>query len=242
MKPRIATVVLQVQGMTLPCVIERKRVKNLNLRVRGDGSLYVSAPPGVPQGQIESFLQKERAFIVRTLQKIRAYQEDHPPVLLQDGDRLYVDGQAYTLDYRLGLKDEMYRKDGTLYMTTKDASLPAKRRVYHQFLFRQGQRLFPESVERVWPFLRDYHLERPAFRQRVMKSRWGSCMPAKGIITLNTYLAIMPGRIVDHVVLHELCHLIQPNHSRHFYDIMTMAMPDWQARRQAMETYLAYCI
>ena len=75
----------------------------------------------------------------------------------------------------------------------------------------------------------------PKLRQRVMRSRWGSCMPAKAIITMNTYLAIMPAEIIDHVMLHELCHLVHPNHSRHFYNVMTMIMPDWKERRAAYD-------
>lgn len=67
-------------------------------------------------------------------------------------------------------------------------------------------------------------------------------MPLKGIVTMNTYLAIMPEAIIDHVMLHELCHFLQPNHSRHFYDAMTIRMPDWKARRQAMAKYLPYCV
>lgn len=242
MKGSISLIQLRIQDELVPCLIERKRVKNMNLRVRSDETVYVSAPFRVPQGQIESFIAKEGAFIAKTLTKIRAYKKAHPLCYLRDGDTLYVDGMAYTLDYRVGLTNDMYRKGDTIYMVTKENTMELKRKVYHQFLFRQGERLFPESVDRVWPLLAEYHLDMPVFRQRVMKSRWGSCMPAKGIITLNTFLAIMPGKIVDHVVLHELCHLIQPNHSRHFYNIMTMAMPDWKERRAAMEEYMVYCV
>lgn len=242
MKRSISILQLRIHDEFVPCLIERKRVKHINLRVRSDETVYVSAPVRVSQGQIESFLAKEASFIVQTLDKIRAYKKEHPLCRLQDGDTLYVNGAAYRLDYRVGLTNDMYRKDDVIYMVTKDHDMAVKRKVYHQFLFRQGERLFPESVARVWSLLTDYHLDMPVFRQRVMKSRWGSCMPAKGIITLNTFLAIMPGKIVDHVVLHELCHLIQPNHSRHFYNIMTMAMPDWKERRAAMEAYMAYCV
>lgn len=242
MKPSISLIQLQLRGERIPCLIERKRIKNINLRVRPDESVYVSVPFSVSDGQIESFIVKEKSYIIQMLQKIRDYKAAHPLLSLSDGDRLYVDGVAYTLDYRVGLTNEMYRKGGTIYMTTKDRSMETKRKVYHRFLFRQGERLFPKSVDRVWPLLREYQLEKPTFRQRVMTSRWGSCMPQKGMVALNTFLAIMPGRIVDHVVLHELCHLIQPNHSQHFYNIMTMAMPDWQERRAAMEQYMAYCV
>lgn len=92
------------------------------------------------------------------------------------------------------------------------------------------------------PLFKEYNLKEPVLKQRIMRSRWGSCMPLKGIVTMNTYLAIMPEAIIDHVMLHELCHFIHPNHSRHFYDVMTVRMPDWKERRKAMNRYLPYCI
>lgn len=242
MKPSVLLIFITIDTAKIPCYIEYKHVKNINLHVRGNETLYVSAPSSASQGQILSFLEKEQHFIRRTLQKIKNHRETHPPITLADGETLYVNGTACTLDWRLGLKNIMYRRGNTLFMETKSASPDEKRRIYHQFLFAQGKYIFPKSVQRVFPLLQDYHLTMPSFRQRLMKSRWGSCIPAKGIITLNTYLSIMPDTIIDHVVLHELCHLIQPNHSRHFYDIMTMAMPDWKERRQSMDTYMCCCI
>lgn len=75
---------------------------------------------------------------------------------------------------------------------------------------------FSASLQRMLPLFKEYNLKEPILKQRVMRSRWGSCMPLKGIVTMNTYLAIMPEAIIDHVMLHELCHFIHPNHSRHF--------------------------
>lgn len=227
---------------TILCVIERKRVKNMTLRVRRDETVHVSAPLSIRQSQIQSFLEKEQAYILQAIHKIRAYNKTHPILTLQDGDTLCIGGEKYTLDYRLGLTNTMYRKGQIIYLETKNASLEEKRRQYHMFLYAQGERLFPQSVERIFPLMAPYHIAMPMFRQRLMTSRWGSCIPAKQRITLNTYLAIMPPRVIDHVVLHELCHLVQPNHSRHFYNIMTMVMPDWKERRAAIEQYVSYCI
>ena len=177
------------QGRTFPVILVRKKVKNINLHVRSDGTLYLSAPARVPWAYIEDFLEKKTVFMELA---------DDTPVMRQ--------------------------------------------KLYHKLLQALGKKLFPASLSRMQPLFAGLALPDPVLKQRVMRSRWGSCMPLKGIVTMNTYLAIMPEAIIDHVMLHELCHFLQPNHSRHFYDAMTIRMPDWKARRQAMAKYLPYCV
>ena len=230
---------LSIGERTFTYILERKSVKNINLRIRRDQTICVSAHPGVPLGQIEKFLQKQEAFIVKTLADYAA----QPPFLtLRDGDTLFLAGKACKLDVRLGLRNSVRRRGDSVLMEVAEKTPELRRRLYHELLRREGEVLFAASCRRVFPLLAPYGLEMPKLRQRVMRSRWGSCMPLKGIITMNTYLAVMPEAIIDHVMLHELCHLIHPNHSRHFYNVMTMVMPDWKERRAAMVTYLPYCV
>ena len=70
----------------------------------------------------------------------------------------------------------------------------------------------------------------PTIKIREMKSRWGSCIPAKQQITLNKRLIHYPVEFIEYVVLHEFVHLIQPNHSKAFYHIIEYHMPDYKAR------------
>lgn len=165
-----------------------------------------------------------------------------PMLTLSDGDTLYLAGQPYKLDVRLGLQNSIRRSGQTVFMELADDTPVMKQKLYHKLLQSLGKKLFPASLSRMQPLFDGLALPDPVLKQRVMRSRWGSCMPLKGIVTMNTYLVIMPEEIIDHVMLHELCHFLQPNHSRHFYDAMTIRMPDWKARRQAMTKYLPYCV
>lgn len=230
-----------IQGQQLTYILERKAVKNINLRIRRDLSIYVSAGFRVPIEQIEAFLQKQGSFILKGLDEYKRRQAV-PMLTLSDGDALCLAGRTYTLDVRLGLRSTVRRRGQTVCMELSDNTIEQRRRLYHDLLRREGEKLFAESLKRIFPHLSAYGIAMPKLRQRVMRSRWGSCMPAKGIITMNTYLAIMPEDIIDHVMLHELCHLVHPNHSRHFYNVMTLIMPDWKERRAAMTPYLPYCV
>lgn len=229
-----------IEKDTFTYTLERKAVKNINLRIRRDGSIYVSAAPRVPLAYIEAFLQKQGDFIRSSLEECR--QQRLPFLTLRSGDTLLLKGLPYRLDVRLGLHNSVRRRDDLILMETTENTWEQRRRLYHDLLRKEGDRLFAASACRMMPQLSPYGIQAPKLRQRIMRSRWGSCMPLKGIITMNTYLAVMTESIIDYVMLHELCHLVHPNHSRHFYNVMTMVMPDWKDRRAAMTAYLPYCI
>lgn len=77
----------------------------------------------------------------------------------------------------------------------------------------------------------------PAWRHRFMRSQWGSCSRS-GRISLNTHLVKAPTRLIDYVVLHELCHLQHYDHGSRFYALMSRYMPDWRVRRGELDHYL----
>ena len=71
-------------------------------------------------------------------------------------------------------------------------------------------------------------------RYREMVSRWGSCQVKTGMITLNLRLAEKNAHCVEYVLVHELCHLLHPDHSPAFHAAMTRFMPDWRERKQTL--------
>lgn len=69
---------------------------------------------------------------------------------------------------------------------------------------------------------------------RNMKSRWGSCQPATGRVRINIRLALYPPECLEYVVVHELCHMLEPNHGAGFKTLMTKVMPDWRQRERIL--------
>ena len=69
---------------------------------------------------------------------------------------------------------------------------------------------------------------------RWMKTRWGSCTPRTGKIRLNTKLIFCPEECLEYVLVHELCHLIEPSHNQRFQNYMTKFLPDWKIRRKRL--------
>lgn len=77
----------------------------------------------------------------------------------------------------------------------------------------------------------------PPFELLEMQKRWGSCA-TDGHLRLNPFLVKAPRDCVDHVLLHELCHLKEHNHSRAFYDLLDRFQPDWRARKSRLDDWV----
>ena len=86
-------------------------------------------------------------------------------------------------------------------------------------------------------------VEPSAIRYKPMISRWGVCNVKDKSICFSTYLLLLPEWCVEHVVVHELCHLFEPNHSVRFYELMDRHFPRWkEARKETRELLNNYKI
>ncbi|MFI3326751.1 MAG: SprT family zinc-dependent metalloprotease [Clostridia bacterium] len=93
-------------------------------------------------------------------------------------------------------------------------------------------RIFTEIIDEIYPIFNTMGITYPVLKIRTMKSKWGSCIPSKNQITLNTKLIEYDYKFIEYVVLHEFCHFIHPNHSKDFYKLVEKLMPDYKTRLQ----------
>lgn len=75
----------------------------------------------------------------------------------------------------------------------------------------------------------------PPFKLMRMRTQWGSCSP-EGVIYLNPALIKAPRHCIEYVILHELCHLIEHNHSKRFFDLLDRHMPDWKNAKRELDS------
>ena len=92
--------------------------------------------------------------------------------------------------------------------------------------------LFEAASERVFPlFANVLNGQKPVIKVRDMRTRWGSCHPAKRQITLAARLALQPPEAIEYVVVHEYCHFVHPDHQAGFWALVASILPDYKARR-----------
>lgn len=99
------------------------------------------------------------------------------------------------------------------------------------FLYKQQAQAFAE--ERCVYFGKLYGVKPKKITIRAQKSRWGSCS-RQGSLSFNYQIALLPPGLADQVIVHELCHLLEFNHSKKFWALVAQAIPDYLDRRRAL--------
>jgi len=91
--------------------------------------------------------------------------------------------------------------------------------------------------EKYWEFFAEQGCKPIEIKYRVMRTTWGICRPTAGIITFSKRLVHQPIEFIEYVVLHEMCHLLIPNHGRDFYDLVKQHMPQFRQYEKARILY-----
>lgn len=226
---------IKLQNRTVNYTLERKAVKNLNVRIKSDGSVYVSANNGVSLAEIETFLLSKAEFICKALDRCERLSKNVvPPTRYADGDKIRIFGKDKTLVVRCG-DNGVVETDDYITLSVKDvADLNLKKRVLDAWLHTRFQKMATAICKVVFPVFSRYGVGFPQLKFRQMRSRWGSCNPTRGVITLNYALVAAPPECVEYVVTHEFCHFLQPDHSSAFHACMTAVMPDWKFRKKLL--------
>ncbi len=110
-----------------------------------------------------------------------------------------------------------------------------------KFLTKSGKREFFKyrglalkiAQERLEYFNVIYSLKFNRITIRNQKSRWGSCS-RRGNLSFNYKIALLPDSLLDYVIVHEICHLAQMNHSKKFWDLVSVAIPNYKEARKQM--------
>mgnify|MGYP002763721473 FL=1 len=223
-----------LSGMPLVYTLERKNVKNLNLRIYPDGSVRVSANRRVPIREIEAFLASHEDFIRKAQSRFRARPQAQP-LQYVTGEQLPFLGETLELQVISGERETAALENGKLVLRLKNpGNFSRREKLVNRFWDAQCQAVFPEILRECYPLFQDLGVPYPTLRIRSMKSRWGSCLPGKGIITLSKQLLAAPRECIRYVVVHEYCHFLHPNHGKGFYALLADRMPDWKERKKRL--------
>ena len=224
---------VEINGEKIEYTLVRKAVKNINLTVKTDGSVIVSAPRGVAAYVIDQLVISKADAILRMRKRVSDNINQHTV----NGAKICIFEKEYTVlivedkrNYSKIVEDtfEIHQND------VNDQELTEK--IIEKYVKDECIKVFTSITEQLCPLLYEYGVKMPEIKVRKMKTRWGSCMPYKQVITLNLTLAYKPLCCTEYVVLHELCHLVHPNHSKKFYALIQKYMPDYKQRKDLLKS------
>lgn len=216
-----ADIILNVDGLEIPVSVVRKRVKNLNLRVRADGTVTLSIPQHLPLARAREFLDRKGEWIAERVRR-NIERRPSPDLAGELPDRIPLWGKLVPRDSvqansGQAASDRDGSGQGAPGQTTMDQA--ALDELYRTEVLRA----LPGIVERMEARI-GVHAAR--WSVRVMKTRWGSCTPKTGAIRINARLAAYPPECLEFVVAHELVHLLEPSHNARFHALLDEFCPD----------------
>jgi len=212
--------------------IVKKAIKHIYLRVKPDGEAVLSVPQHLGEGEIERILRKRADWIARQRERFASSPKKVEPEYVS-GENIRYLGRNYRLKVIESSEERVALQRGKLHLFVQDSRHKRiKKALIESWMHAKAEHHFALALERFAPLVegRPYRL-----RIRSMKSRWGSCNPRTGNITLNLQLIEKPKICIEYVALHELTHLIYPNHGQGFHSFMTLHMPDWRERKRVLE-------
>jgi predicted metal-dependent hydrolase len=204
-----------------------RRARRYILRVRPGGGLRVTIPRGGSRAEATRFVQRHATWIQRERARVRAVGV---PVQWRDGGVVLLRGERVGVD----VSDEpgcVVARYGDRGVRIPDGAEDL--RPYIEADLRVLARV--ELGERLRELAAQHGLTVAGFSIRNQKSRWGSCS-RDGRIALNFRLVQMPPHVSDYVLLHELMHLKEQNHSRRFWRLVEVVSPDFRAAERWLKT------
>lgn len=231
-----AGIILNVDGLEIPVSVVRKRVKNLNLRVRADGTVTLSIPQHLPLARAREFLDRKGEWIAERVRR-NIERRPSPDLAGELPDRIPLWGKLVPRDsihansgQAVGGQGAGGRAIPGQAASGRDAGnqgAPGQTTIDQAALdelYRtEVLRALPDVVERMEARI-GVHAAR--WSVRVMKTRWGSCTPKTGAIRINARLAAYPPECLEFVVAHELVHLLEPSHNARFHALLDEFCPD----------------
>lgn len=216
---------------------ERKKVKNINLRIKADLSIHISANSRVPVNAVEEFIISKTEFILNALDKYSKMAENVPnPREYVNGEIFYFLGRATPLNVIQGLKNDVNYDNNFITLTVKSSDdIGLKQKTLEKWYRAKSEEVITQVCNDMYPKFKPYRIDFPQLKFRKMTSRWGSCQPAKKILTFNTELIKAPIECIEYVVAHEFTHFLVPNHSSEFYKQLSVFMPDWKIYREKLK-------
>lgn len=233
MAQRVQRAYIEFEGYQV--MIEQKKMKNIYLRVKDDGTLYVTAPRQISKERILQFLTEKQEWIKEHIQEKEKRAIERQKREYCSGEKVWLWGKEYILIVQeYGARSKVFIEENTITLMVPDGSSKEMRKRALDYLYKKElEKEIELAFGRYEPVVGKKHT---SFTIRDMKTRWGSCNVKTAHISLNLKLATKPRECLDYVVVHELTHLWEANHGKGFHTRMDLYYPNWKAVKKILNT------
>ena len=217
-------------NLDLEVQIERtNRKRTISLQVK-DNKLIVKAPRTASRQSLDDLIQRKQSWIKkRAILNVEERKLRNRKFI--DNEKFYFKGNEYRLSLIFGGKEEVKISEGFLIVTCKDDRAMGSKEVktfIEDWYVRESTKILNT---RTYEFAKKMKVEPSAITVKNYASKWGSCT-ASNKISYNWRIIMAPDCIIDYLIIHELCHIIEHNHSKNFWYQVGKYCEDFKKKRK----------
>ena len=218
-----------------PIAIYRRRgCSRISFRMGTNGQPKITAPLGVSKLILKRFLSQSHQQIAQIIQEHRAKNCYLPGMVNGKTNLLKLEYSGDLTSPQVKIRPNFLVVRLPFEGQISDEAVQAVIRPQVQKILRQDARQL--LIPRLEFLAKQYGFCYQRTKLSHASTRWGSCS-SKGVITLNIGLASLPNQLIDYVIVHELCHLCQMNHSSAFWAEVAKIMPDYAKCETVLKKY-----
>ena len=208
--------------------IIRSRRKSLSIQIDDQGRVIVRAPRTATDRYIEELISKKRTWIEKKQRLVAERHENREYRDFRDGDRYLYLGTYYPLSIQSNHTrgSHLQLKQGRFLLDEKEHH--RARELMIAWYRRQAKKTLTELVSR---YACNTGLSYKKIRITGAQKRWGSCS-STGNLNFSYRIVMAPEDVISYVVVHELAHLCEQNHSRRFWELVEKIMPEYRKHRR----------
>lgn len=212
--------------------------RKIAIKVHPNCEVVVSAPDDAERSDIHEAVMKRAKWIYDALKEFRGHLAHVQPKAYVSGEMQFYLGRRYVLkviedrDAISTVKIERGKLLVILNRFNEDKQALTKALVSGWYKVR-AERIFHDRLAVLLPQTK-WVEGIPSFRVMPMQKQWGSCS-TKGTLMLNPHLVKAPKECIDYVILHELCHIAEHNHSERFWRLLISVMPNWKEVKSRLD-------
>jgi len=224
-----------------PQLVRHPRARRYVLRLTSDGTPRVTIPRWGSKREALAFLDSQRDWVARERLRQAERAQARPTREWFDGRAILLDGREVVLRRAVNRRAGVVEGDGVLHVTPRQRDGGDLRPVTMAWMHARARQVLPARLRELAARISGLGVGELTVTQvsvRNQRARWGSCATG-GRISLNWRLVQTPEAVRDYVLIHELMHLRQPNHSARFWALVARACPGHEVSRRWLREHEA---
>ena len=214
--------------------ISNRKRKSIAVEVHPDTSVQIKAPLECSIDDIKRIVSKRSKWIITQQKFFEQFLPETPKREYVPGETHSYLGRKYILKIVISDENKVKLQGGYLVIYSRDSSEENIKHLLTEWYYRRAIKIFEKVYEEAFQKFYQYNIQKQEMQIKRMKKRWGSFTPT-GNILINPELIKAATVCIEYVMIHELCHLIERNHSKRFYNLLTQIAPDWQRWKLKLE-------